>query len=135
MPKQASFPIKTVCFLVEGLAFFAFILFILRFFADHLCRSMSELTFRPISTEAKLDPVFAHLCFVLSLVYFIVTSLDVRLLFASCRKSSASFLDWSVGGLRWDHETSIVGIQRLPILVGFGSLSISDLVVLVSHQW
>jgi len=69
MSKQAPLPIRAEQLLLECCASFRFVLSIdWSCLPDQVLVSMSELALVAIATYANLNPVLAHLCFVLSLV-------------------------------------------------------------------
>lgn len=95
--EQAPLPIRTEVFLMKLLAWFWLILAVLRFFVDHLCVSMSELAFRPITTLPILNPVFAHFSLILCLIYFLfLFSTNVKGIFLTQGKNK---LIAEIGGL------------------------------------
>lgn len=70
MSELASFTIGAEGFLMELLALLGFI-FIVNwvFLHNDLLVAVCELTLVPVSAKTLFDPVFAHFCFKLGLVY------------------------------------------------------------------
>ena len=72
MLEQASLAIGTKQSFIECRACLGLVLVIIYWgcFAHEFVLSVSKLALRSVAAETDLDPIFAHLCFVLSLINF-----------------------------------------------------------------